>query len=511
MAGQNSAAFSSLTGALDLKSAGVFLLIFLVVLWLFRGRQKNLPPGPWRWPLLGNLPAMVRSKKHAHEVVAEWSRQYGGVMSVGTFLGRSPVVVISEIDAAKEVFLKPGVRLMDRSTLPLAKYIAPLEGSLMWAKGETARAQRKFGLGAFRKFGVGKKSLEHKINEEARYLVEGIENEKNRSFDPNLNIHKAVSNIICTVCFGYRFDYDDPKFKKLLRSVQVTFASTGVDALANIFPVLIQTPLYSKMQAGRRFIQDHINEVIQEHQESYDPNDFRDIIDMYIGEIKERERSGASEGTGDSEAFAHHHIWRFVFDMFGAGTDTASHTILWLISCLLNYPEIQEKMQREISEVVGGDRQPSCEDRPSMPYTNAVLNEIQRWRPVAPFTLPYETTQEIQLKGYTIPKGRTVIIHLWAMMNDPRVWDCPEEFNPDRFLSEDGTKLIQHERFNPFSVGRRSCLGEGLARMELFLFVTNLFQRFTFKLPLGAPKPSMRGVPSFLYSPDRFEVCAVKR
>ncbi|XP_038060382.1 cytochrome P450 2J5-like [Patiria miniata] len=508
MAGQNSAAISSLlTGALDLKSVGVFLLIFLVVLRFFRDRQKNLPPGPWRWPLLGNIPALARSTKLIHELFAEWGWQYGGVMSVGLSPGRSPITVISDIDAAKELLLNKGERLLDRAPVPSLSTVTGTKGSFLWADGETGKEQRHFGLGAFRKLGVGKKSLEHKITEEARYLVERIENEKNRSFDPNLIIHNAVSNIICTVCFGYRFDYDDPNFKKLVRSLQYILHTTGVGSLANIFPVLLLTPLYSKVQGCLRYIRERINGIVQEHRDSYDPNDYRDFIDMYIGEIDETERKGAA---GDA-TFAYQHIWRAIFDMFAAGTDTTSNTILWVIAAVLNHPEVQEKIQREISEVVGGDRQPSCEDRPSMPYTNAVLNEIQRLRPVAASALPYKATREIKLRGYTIPKGGPVFFALWAMMNDPRVWDRPEEFNPDRFLSKDGTKLIQHERFIPFSIGRRSCLGEGLARMEMFLFVTNLFQRFTFKLPLGAPKPSMRGVPSFTYVPEPFDVCAVKR
>ncbi|XP_038060350.1 cytochrome P450 2D3-like [Patiria miniata] len=510
MAGQNSAVFSSLTGALDLKSAGVFLLIFLVVLWLLRGRQKNLPPGPWRWPLLGNIPALARSKKLIHELFMDWGRQYGGVMSVGMSPFRSPIIVISDIDAAKELLLSKGERLLDRAPVPSASTLTGTKGSFLFADGESAKEQRHFGLGAFRKLGVGKKSLEHKINEEARYLVERIEAKEHRSFDPNLIIHNAVSNIICTVCFGYRFDYDDPNFKKLVRSLQYILHTTGFGSLANMFPLLILTPLYSKVHGCLRYIRERINGIVQEHRDSYDPNDFRDFIDLYIGEIKERERSGASASTKDA-TFAFQHIWHSVFDMFGAGTDTTSNTILWLVAAVLNHPEVQEKIQREISEVVGGDWQPSCEDRPSMPYTNAVLNEIQRFRPVAASALPYKATQEIQLRGYTIPKGNDVFFALWTMMNDPRVWDRPEEFNPDRFLSKDGTKLIQHEGFIPFSIGRRSCLGEGLARMEMFLFVTNLFQRFTFKLPLGAPKPSMRGVPSFTYVPEPFDVCAVKR
>ncbi|XP_022087535.1 cytochrome P450 2J5-like [Acanthaster planci] len=491
-------------GVLNLQSAAIFLLIFVVIFELFR-RPKNLPPGPWRWPLLGNFVALTRSGKHLHEVLAEWAQRYGGVMSVGVPPSQSAVIVVSDLDIAKELLSRQGEHPIDRATLPLTDKITDTRGSFLWSKGETAKEARRFGLGAFRKMGVGKKSLEHRINEEARYLVESIGAEKNRSFDPSLTIQNAVSNIICSISFGSRFDYDDPKFKTLLGNFRVVFQNLGVRSLGNLCPLLYHTPLFAKVRESAKFNRESIATIVQEHQDSFDENDFRDITDMRIADIKEKER------TGLAPTITHQHIWRGILDMFAAGTNTTSHTLLWLISFVIKYPEVQDKIQREISEVVGSDRQPSCEDRPSMPYTNAVINEVQRLRPVAPFALPYATTQESQLKGYTIPKGSRVIINLWAMMNDPKVWDRPEEFNPGRFLSEDGKKMIQHEAFVPFSTGRRSCLGEGLAKTELFLFATNLFQRFTFKPPPGASKPELKGILNLTFVPEPFKVRAVKR
>ncbi|XP_022087531.1 cytochrome P450 2J3-like isoform X1 [Acanthaster planci] len=512
MANQNSALsfLSFARTALNLQSAAIFLLIFVVVFKLFR-RPKNLPPGPWRWPFLGNFVALTRSGKHIHEVLAEWAQQYGSVTSVGLRPAGDPAIVVSDSSIAKELLSKQGEHHVERSWTPLTSKIEDIQGSFLWSKGETAKESRRFGLGAFRKMGVGKKSLEHRINEEARYLVERIEAEKNRPFDPNLLIHKAVSNIICSISFGSRFDYDDPKFKKLLDSMRVVFENDGLSSWGRTFPFLYHTPFLAKLRECVRFVKEYIQTVVQDHQDSYDENDFRDIIDILIDDIKGKEQIGSRVGTGPAPTITHQHIWRGIMDLFGAGTDTTSNTLLWLISIVLKYPEVQEKIQQEINEVVGSDRQPSCEDRPSMPYTNAVISEVQRVRPVAPFTLPYATTQEFQLKGHTIPKGIKVIINLWAMMNDPKVWDRPEEFNPGRFLSKDGKKMIQHEAFIPFSTGRRSCLGEGLAKTELFLFATNLFQRFTFKPPPGASKPELKGILNLTFVPESFTVRAVKR
>ncbi|XP_022087528.1 cytochrome P450 2J3-like isoform X1 [Acanthaster planci] len=512
MAGQNSAhSFLSFAqSTLNLQSAAIFLLIFLVVLKLVR-RPKNLPPGPRQWPVLGNLPALVRSGKHPHEVLAEWARRYGGVMSVHLAPARGPSVVVSDIGIAKELLQsKQRERHIDRAANPLLKEVTDIRGSFLWGAGEAAKEHRRFGLSALRKLGVGKKNLEHRINEEARYLVERIEAEKNRPFDLNLPIHNAVSNTVCSISFGFRFDYDDPKLKKLLESL-VVISKMGIEIWGNKFPFLYHTPFFSKKREWVNFLRGTITQIIQDHQSSYDENDLRDIIDMHIADIKEKEQKGSGVGLGPGLTDVHDEIGLGILDLFAAGTETTASTVLWLISFVLKYPEVQDKIQQEIYEVVGSDRQPSCEDRPSMPYTNAVINEVLRMRPAGAFALPYVTTQEFELRGYTIPKGIGVTINLWAIMNDPKVWDRPEEFNPGRFLSKDGKTMIQHEAFIPFSTGRRSCLGEGLAKTEVFLFATNLFQRFTFKLPPGAPPPALKGICRFTFDPDMLTVCAVKR
>ncbi|XP_022087534.1 cytochrome P450 2J2-like [Acanthaster planci] len=508
MAGQNSAPsfLSFAQNALNLQSAAIFLLIFLVVLKLFR-RPKNLPPGPRQWPVLGNFPAVVRSGKHLHEVLAEWAKRYGSVMSVHLNPAHGSSVVVSDIGIAKELLSRQRVQHIDRAAIPLMKEVIDIRGSFLWGAGEPAKELRRFGLSAFRKLGVGKKTLEHRINEEARYLVERIEAEKNRPFDLNLPIHNAVSNTVCSISFGFRFDYDDPKLKKLLESLEI-ISKMGIEILGNTFPFLYHTPFFAKKREWVNFLRDTITQIVRDHQSSFDENDLRDIIDMRIADIKEKEQQGSGVGTGPALT---EEIWLGILDLFGAGTETTASTVLWLISFVLKYPEVQEKIQQEIYEVVGSDRQPSCEDRPSMPYTNAVINEVLRMRPPGVFTLPYVTTEEFQLSGYTIPKGIGVIINLWAMMNDPKVWDRPEDFNPGRFLSKDGKTMIQHETFIPFSTGRRSCLGEGLAKTEVFLFATNLFQRFTFKLTPGAPTPPLKGISRFTFIPEPFRVCAVKR
>lgn len=114
------------------------------------------------------------------------------------------------------------------------------------------------------------------------------------------------------------------------------------------------------------------------------------------------------------------------------------------------------------------------------------------------------------MNGYTIPSGTHVIPLLYAVHMDPELWDEPEVFRPSRFISEEG-KVCKPEFFIPFGVGRRMCLGDTLARMELFLFFSSMMHMFNLSLPEGAPLPSLQGNIGVTISPEPFKVCLLQR
>jgi len=104
---------------------------------------------------------------------------------------------------------------------------------------------------------------------------------------------------------------------------------------------------------------------------------------------------------------------------------------------------------------------------------------------------PHAVTEDVEFHGYLIPKGTAVYSSLYSTHHDPEVWGDPENFRPERFLSKDGTRAERHESLIPFSIGKRSCLGELLARDQLFLFITSLVQRFNIVPEAGKPKPTL--------------------
>ncbi|XP_030584265.1 cytochrome P450 2J6-like [Archocentrus centrarchus] len=223
---------------------------------------------------------------------------------------------------------------------------------------------------------------------------------------------------------------------------------------------------------------------IKEHRENLNLSSPRDYIDAFLIEMGEKE----DEDSG----FSLRNLCFCTLDLFGAGTETTTTTLHWGLLYMIYYPDIQKKVQAEIDAVVGSSRLPSLTDREHMPYTDAVIHEIQRMGNIVPLNVAHVANKDTTVDKYTIPKT---------------MWETPDSFNPQHFLDQDG-KFRRREAFIPFSMGKRSCLGEQLARMELFLFFTSLLQRFSFSAPVGE-QPSLEFKLGVTRSPKPYLLCAV--
>ena len=141
-----------------------------------------------------------------------------------------------------------------------------------------------------------------------------------------------------------------------------------------------------------------------------------------------------------------------------------------------------------------------------MPYTEAVIAESMRMSCTVPVVGFHRALQDVKFHGYDIPKGTLLMQNLHYMHHDPKIWGNPEEFQPERFLSADGKSFKKHEALTPFSIGKRACLGETLARDTIFLYFTNLFHRFSIRLADDSKDATMEPAPGFLLAPQDFNV-----
>uniref|UniRef100_A0A673GBL3 Cytochrome P450 2J2-like n=1 Tax=Sinocyclocheilus rhinocerous TaxID=307959 RepID=A0A673GBL3_9TELE len=471
----------------------IFSCVFLLLSDYIRNKApKNFPPGPWSLPIIGDLHHIDKSRIHLQ--FTEFAEKYGKIFSL-RFFGPRIVVLDGYNKLVKEVYLQQGDNLADRPMFPLFYEIVGDKG-LVIASGYKWKQQRRFALSTLRNFGLGKKSLEPSSSLECCFLNEAISHEQGRPFDPRLLLNNAVSNVICVLVFGNRFEYSDNDFQTLLKNVsEAVYLDGGICAqLYNMFPWLMRRVpgphnknYYSKVNA---------------HRVDYDPSNPQDYIDCFLAEMEKLKDDTAA-------GFDVENLCICALDLFVAGTETTSTTLYWGLLYMIKYPEIQAKVQEEIDGVVGGSRQPSLSDKDNMPYTNAVIHEIQRIGNIIPINVVQATVEDTQIGEYSIPKVTIVTGNLTSVLFDESEWETPHSFNPGHFLDAEG-KFRRRDAFLPFSLGKRVCLGEQLARMELFLFFSSLLQRFTFSSPAGV-EPSLDFKMGATHCPQPYELCAVPR
>ncbi|KAG9467193.1 hypothetical protein GDO78_015446 [Eleutherodactylus coqui] len=237
------------------------------------------------------------------------------------------------------------------------------------------------------------------------------------------------------------------------------------------------------------------------YKKELDVNDQRNLVDAFL--------TKQQEGNQESTQYYHNeNLTVLVGDLFGAGMETTSTTLRWAILLMAKYPEIQKKVQNEIDKVIGS-AQPQMEHRKQMAYTDAVIHEIQRFGDIAPTTVPHVASRDVTFRGYFIPKGTPILPILHSIHKDKEYFQKPDDFYPEHFLDSEGN-FKKNEAFIPFSIGRRSCAGENLAKTELFLFFTSLLQQLTFKAPPGAELDLTPALGS-TNSPKPFAICAIPR
>ncbi|KAM9384581.1 cytochrome P450 2J6-like [Pholidichthys leucotaenia] len=486
----------------DFKSLLLFTAVFIITADYIKNRQPaGFPPGPWGLPIVGNLFSLDYSR--AHENMIQLSEKYGNVFSLR--MGQRWNVVLNGIEILKEALVTQGGIVEERPRLPLREERTHGLGIIL-SSGLIWKQQRRFALSTLKYFGFGKRSLEPVIVDEFTHCAKDFRNYKGKPFNPHITLHNAVSNIICSLVFGHRFEYGDKKFIKLMQLLGQSIQIQGSiwAQLYNSFPQLMKYLPGTHEIVKKNFndVKAFIGEEMNEHRKTWDPSDSRDYIDCYLNEIQ------TNKGQNGS-TFSEENLIVCVLDLFVAGSETTSTTLRWAFLYMAKYPEIQEKVQAEIDREIGQSRPPSMEDRAKLPYTDAVIHEVQRMGNIVPLSLPHVTNREVQLGGYTIPKGVEIIPNLTSVLFDKNEWETPHTFNPKHFLNEEG-KFVKRAAFIPFSAGKRICLGENLARMELFLFFTSFMQHFTFSMPAGV-KPVLDYDFGITLAPKPYEICAIPR
>ncbi|XP_036590320.1 cytochrome P450 2C23-like [Trichosurus vulpecula] len=481
-----------------------FVVFLILSLWMQGLKRGKLPPGPTPLPLIGNL--LQLNLKNVAASFSQLAEKYGPIYTF--YFGTQPVVVLHGYDILKEALIDQGDAFVDRPILALIEDVIKGKGVIA-SRGERWKQLRRFSLMTLRNFGMGKRSIEERVQEEAQCLVEELRKTNGQPTDPTFILGCAPCNVICSVLFRDRFKYNDEKFLYLLKLLNENFQlfNSRWTQLYNFLPAALRVYFPVKPKGLSKNIEEmkhFILERVKEHQKLLDPNNPQDFIDCYLSKMQQEKDNPQSE-------FDLENLIMTGVNLFGAGTETTSTTLRFGLLLILKHPEVQAKIHEEIDRVIGPNRVPSITDRQDMPYMDAVVHEMQRFIDLLPLNLPREVVRDTQFQQYVLPKGTTIFPLLSPVLNDSKEFPNPDQFDPQHFLDQNG-KFKKSDHFVPFSIGKRSCLGEGLARMELFLFYTTILQNFTLKA-VGDPNEinfkNDRG--GFSNAPRNHQMCFLPR
>ncbi|CCD72732.1 CYtochrome P450 family [Caenorhabditis elegans] len=465
----------------------ILLLTTLIAFLVARQYQKakKLPPGPVSLPLIGNIPQLVYYIWREKGVVPAFDlfRQiYGDVFTI--WLGPIPHVSICDYDTSQEVFVKNGSRLIDRFLPPVFLHLSNNLG-LVSANGEVWAEMRRFTLLAFRNIGVGRDSMEERILEELDARCEEIDADAVNGktvVQTSDFFDLAVGSIINNTLIGKRFNAHNKdefmKLKKMMDSASDLF--TIFDLTAPVWMLKILVPKRCERILG---VQEEIlNFVSREANERYEqlksgeytvnaenPHDF---VEAYFAKMEEEKRHG---GPTPYTMKCLKHV---IGDLWLAGQDTTTTTLVSGFNQLVNHPEVIRKCREEILRITeNGSRPLQLKDRAESHYLNATITEIQRHASILNVNFWRLINEPTNVKGYEIDSGTVMTAQLGALHVNNDIFKNADKFYPERFI-ENGKLLNQ---VIPFGIGKRSCVGENLARSELYLLTGNLLLRYNIR------------------------------
>uniref|UniRef100_A0A7E4V6Z0 Cytochrome P450 n=1 Tax=Panagrellus redivivus TaxID=6233 RepID=A0A7E4V6Z0_PANRE len=461
----------------------VLVTVFLVN--EFYVKRKGLPPGPMPLPFVGNT-LSLGIEPPGYAAFLRWRKTYGPVYTF--WLGTDATVCLSDWASIKESVIDKGELFVERKTLEDLVYI--IRGGyygIVEAQGALWREQRRFAMHMLKDFGMGRNLMQERILDEVVYMVEKLRNlsqDESAGYDIQGDLDLAIGSVINGLLFGYRFEDSNVHEFAILKQMLQNHMQQVIQPLTTVamaqphtlgrLPIL-KTKL-NKVVNNMQKIFDYLEGQISTRKEIFDgcskPTNF---CDAFLKEMSDRGGEDASKHN-----FSHRQLRNACLDLWVAGLESTTTTLSFAILYSIRHPECAALARAELDEVIGCDRLVTLDDKISLPYVNAFLAETQRLLNLLPMNLMRVASEDITIQGHLIRKGTTVIPQISCLLYDENVFPNPMKFNPNHFLTPDG-KFKKVDEWNPFSVGKRQCLGISLAKTELFLIVANLLNQFEFE------------------------------
>ncbi|KAI3966500.1 hypothetical protein MKW92_001604 [Papaver armeniacum] len=443
--------------------------------------KRNLPPGPYPLPIIGNL---LNLGKKPHESLTQLGKVYGPLMSLK--LGSLTTVVISSPTIAKEVLQKHDQSFSSRTVIDAITIFDTHKYSMIWLPASPQwRALRKLAnshLFTTQKLDSNQNLRQQKLDELVSYVG------RNASSGSAVDIGQAafttilnlMSNSFLSVDLA---DYNSDSGSTFKNTIRAIMWEAGKPNVSDYFPVLRFLDLQGiRRRMGKyiRILDEIFNKIIDQK-----------LLLLQSGDGKNNSKSGdlldviLDPSHENGVQLQRHEISALLKDFFTAGTDTSSSTVEWAMAELLHNPSKMTQAQQEISTIIGKDRLIKETDIIRLPHLQAIVKETLRLHPPAPFLVPHKAVVDVKMHNFVVPKDAQILVNVWAMGRDPTIWTDPNSFNPERFVDSKVDYRGQDFKLIPLGSGRRSCPGLPLAHRMVHLVVGLLIQSFDWKLENG--------------------------
>ncbi|KAF5367330.1 hypothetical protein D9757_010117 [Collybiopsis confluens] len=504
----------------------IILLVIAATCWTFSRSKQRLPapyahlkpvPGPKGLPFVGNAFRMPRVMEW--KVFKEWSNIYGNIFKVSVF-GRT-IIVVNSFDIAIELTEKRGAIYSSRPNLIMAGRLMGFNATYpLMPYNDGLRAARRLAHHTLSPRPV-KSFLDVPETEGGRWLRRLLNNPKDWKQAVAETNGATTMKIIYGLVSGYQAGgQKDPMVKAFEVALHAFSLAIAPGAhLVDFFPSLQKVPAWL-FRFGFRDLADHGKDALM-----YSANSSWTFVQNQVAagtarpsmaldtlDLIQKERNQKASADMDEVA-----KWTAAATA-GAGAHTPVSALMFWVLAMVAHPNVQRKAQEELDRVVGRDRLPNLEDRPSLPYIEAIIKEVLRWHPVTPCGVPHTSTEDDEYEGMFIPKGTSIILNQWAMLHDTAYFSEPEKFLPERFLGDSPSDQVRAG--NPYAIafgfGRRICPGLHLGSVMLFCFISKALATFDIKRPIDSNTgkeydPPVDAAPGNVSFPVRFDCRFIPR
>ncbi len=444
--------------------------------------HRGLPPGPRGLPFLG---VALQLRRDTLGLLAQMAQQYGDIVRLPLLL--QDRILINHPDLIEDILVRmpqkfdkgPGIKGAAKRLLG--------EG-LLTSEGELWRRQRRLAQPAFHR---------QRIAEYAQTMIAQAEEHVRNWRDGDLrDLAEEMMTLTLIIAvktlFGTEFTHEAGHVGKAVTLLM----RYQVKRLRSPIKLSMKWPFPSNRRADRAYayLDSLVYGIIEERRRSRAAGEpaADDVLSLLMNAMDEDGSQMSSKQLRDE-----------VMTLFIAGHETTAVTLGWAWHLLAQNPSVEQQLTEELRSVLGG-RAPSPEDLPRLRYLDAVIREVLRLYPAA-YIIQRTSLEPVEVGGYAFPVNTTVLLSQWLMHRDPRYFDAPEEFRPERWLTGLADRLPPYAYF-PFGGGPRRCIGQAFAMMEAVLVMATLAQRFRFVEPKGrqiAPEPLItlrahRGIPMTL-------------